>query len=137
MNLANALTGGFAKNITINLGNQMMFLSIAVLEIPSNLIFQRIAAQLFAFGLVPLLKIFIVNRNGFLVLRSILGLCEVGYIPGGIYTLSTWYTKPELAKRAAIFFFGMFGGDTISPLLGAGLLKLDGNKVFLGGNGYF
>ncbi|KAH7414117.1 hypothetical protein DE146DRAFT_750287 [Phaeosphaeria sp. MPI-PUGE-AT-0046c] len=47
MNLASALTDGFAKNIgvnqnTINLGNQLMFLGIVVLEIPSNLILQRI-----------------------------------------------------------------------------------------------
>lgn len=47
MNLASALTDGFAKNIsvnqdTINLGNQLMFLGIVVLEIPSNLILQRV-----------------------------------------------------------------------------------------------
>ncbi|PGH33882.1 hypothetical protein GX50_03282 [[Emmonsia] crescens] len=46
MNLANVLTGGFAKDIeidqnTVNLGNQMMFLSIVVLEMLSNLILQR------------------------------------------------------------------------------------------------
>lgn len=47
MNLASALTGGFAKDIgisqnTVNLGNQLMFLGIVVLEIPSNLILQRV-----------------------------------------------------------------------------------------------
>ena len=31
-----------------------------------------------------------------------------------------------MTKRIAIFFFGMFGGTAISPLLGAALLKLDG-----------
>ncbi|OJD14639.1 hypothetical protein AJ78_05036 [Emergomyces pasteurianus Ep9510] len=143
MNLASALTGGFARDIridqnTVNFGNQLMFLGIVLLEIPSNLLLQRIgprkwiAAQLFAFGLVATLQIFLVDRNGFLVSRSILGLCEAGYIPGGIYTLSTWYTKPELAKRVAIFFFGMFGGNAISPLLGAGLLKLDGKRGISG-----
>jgi MFS family permease len=61
-----------------------------------------------------------------------LGLAEAGYIPGGIYMLSTWYTRPELAKRVAIFFFGMFGGNAISPLLGAGILKLDGRSGLAG-----
>lgn len=47
MNLASALTDGFAKDIrvnqnTINLGNQLMFLGIVVLEIPSNIILQRV-----------------------------------------------------------------------------------------------
>ncbi|KAF2730687.1 MFS general substrate transporter [Polyplosphaeria fusca] len=137
MNLASALTGGFAKDIhvnqnTINLGNQLMFLGIVVLEIPSNLVLQRIgprkwiSAQVFIFGLVATLQVFVVNRTGFLVSRAFLGLCEAGYIPGAIYTLSTWYTRRELAKRVALFFFGMFGGNAISPLLASGILKLDG-----------
>lgn len=137
MNLASALTDGFAKNIrvnqnTINLGNQLMFLGIVVLEIPSNLILQRIgpriwmSTQVIIFGLVATLQVFVKNQTGFLVSRMFLGLCEAGYIPGGIYTLSTWYTKRELAKRVAVFFFGMFGGNAISPLLASGILKLGG-----------
>jgi MFS family permease len=138
MNLASALTDGFARDIrvnqnTINLGNQLMFLGIVVLEIPSNLILQRlgprkwISTQVVIFGFVATLQIFVKNKTGFLVSRAILGLCEAGYIPGGIYTLSTWYTKRELAKRVAVFFFGMFGGNAISPLLASGILKLGGH----------
>ena len=65
------------------------------------------------------------DRTGFLLTRTILGLTEAGYIPGAMFTLSTWYKKEEITKRIAVFFFGMFGGTAISPLLGAGLLKLD------------
>jgi hypothetical protein len=47
MNLASALTGGFATDIkvtqdTINLGNQLMFMGIVVLEIPCNMALQRV-----------------------------------------------------------------------------------------------
>jgi MFS transporter, ACS family, DAL5 transporter family protein len=47
MNLASALTAGFAKDIkvnqnTINLGNQLMFMGIVLLEIPFNIILQRV-----------------------------------------------------------------------------------------------
>ena len=49
-----------------------------------------------------------------------------------MYTLSTWYTKEELTKRIAVFFFGMFGGSAVAPLLGAGLLKLDGRGGLAG-----
>lgn len=47
MNLASALTGGFMDAIhvnqnTINLGNQLMFLGIVVLEIPSNMLLQQV-----------------------------------------------------------------------------------------------
>ena len=84
------------------------------------------SAQVFIFGLVASLQVFVKNRTGFLLARLFLGLCEAGYIPGGIYTLSTWYRRRELAKRVAIFFFGMFGGNAISPLLASGILKLGG-----------
>ncbi|PYI09378.1 MFS general substrate transporter [Aspergillus sclerotiicarbonarius CBS 121057] len=142
-NISSALTGGFASDIgvnqnTINLGNQLMFLGVIVLEIPSNMVLQRvgprrwISTQVFIFGIIATLQIFIRNRTGFLLTRAILGLAEAGYIPAAMYTLSTWYTKDELTKRIAIFFFGMFGGSAVAPLLGAGLLKLDGRGGMLG-----
>ena len=48
MNLASALTAGLKNDIKItqadvNLGNQMMFLGIVVLEIPSNMLLQRVS----------------------------------------------------------------------------------------------
>ena len=61
-----------------------------------------------------------------------LGLSEAGYIPGAVYTLSTFYTRKELAKRVAIFFFGMFGGNSLSPILASGILKLDGARGLKG-----
>ncbi|KAJ9148269.1 MFS general substrate transporter [Pleurostoma richardsiae] len=143
MNLGSALTGGFAKAIkidqsTVNLGNQLMFMGIVVLEIPSNMLLQRlgprkwISAQVFIFGVVATLQLLIRNRGGFLASRLILGFCESGYIPGAVYTLSTWYTKRELAKRTALLFAGMFGGNALSPLLASGILKLDGRRGLSG-----
>jgi MFS family permease len=143
MNLASALTGGFRQDIdidqsTINLGNQMMFLGIVVLEIPFNLILQRlgprkwIATQVLVFGLIATLQVLVKDRNGFLIVRSVLGLAEAGYIPGSIYTLSTWYRKRELGTRVAIFFFGIFGGNALSPILASGTLQLDGARGLAG-----
>ena len=50
MNLASALTGGFAVDMgiqqnTINLGNQLMFMGIVVFEIPCNMALQRVSVQ--------------------------------------------------------------------------------------------
>ena len=143
MNLASALTDGFAKDIgvnqnTINLGNQLMFLGIVILEIPSNIVLQRlgprkwISAQVLVFGMVATLQVFVKDKAGFLVARSFLGLCEAGYIPGAIYTLSMWYTKRELAKRVAVFFFGMFGGNAVSPVMASGILQLGGQRGMRG-----
>ncbi|KAF9873573.1 major facilitator superfamily transporter [Colletotrichum karsti] len=138
MNLASALTAGFAKDIdvsqdTINLGNQLMFMGTVVLEIPCNLLLQRfgprkwISLQVFLFGVVGTLQVLVKNRAGFLATRLMLGFTEAGYIPASIFTLSTWYTKRELAKRVAVFMFGQFGGNGLSPLLASGILKLDGH----------
>ncbi|KAL3462217.1 major facilitator superfamily domain-containing protein [Aspergillus heterothallicus] len=143
MNLASALTGGFTTDIgitqnTVNLGNQLMFMGIIVLEIPSNMLLQKIGpskwipAQVFVFGLIATLQVLLKNRSGFLAIRTLLGLAEAGYIPGSIYTLSTWYTPQELGRRVAILFFGMFGGNAISPLLGAGILRLHGRGGMAG-----
>ncbi|KAJ5355570.1 hypothetical protein N7517_010179 [Penicillium concentricum] len=142
-NIASALTGNFATVISvdqniINLGNQLMFLGVILLEIPSNVILHKIgprrwiSGQVCVFGIVACLQIFVHNKLGFLLTRTCLGLAEAGYIPGAMYTLSTWYTKEELTKRIAIFFFGMFGGTAVSPLLGAALLKLDGKNGLFG-----
>ncbi|OBS29619.1 hypothetical protein FPOA_03556 [Fusarium poae] len=137
MNLASALTAGLAADInidqdTINLGNQLMFMGIVIFEIPCNMALQKVgprkwmAGQVLAFGFTATMQVFIKNRAGFLALRLMLGFSEAGYIPGGVYTLSTWYTKRELSKRVSVFFFGMFGGNAISPILASGILKLEG-----------
>ncbi|KAK8139295.1 transporter [Apiospora sp. TS-2023a] len=153
MNLASALTAGFASDInvdqnTINLGNQLMYLGVVLLEIPSNLLLHKvglglstlppycwprwISGQVVAFGIVAICQVFITNRTGFLVSRAVLGLTESGYIPAALFTLSTWYTREQLAKRLAVFFFGMFGGNAIAPILASGILKLDGVRGLKG-----
>jgi MFS family permease len=91
-----------------------------------------ISAQVFVFGVVATMQLFVRSRGGFIVTRLLLGFAEAGYIPGAVYTLSTWYTKRELAKRVAILFFGMFGGNAISPLLASGILQLDGHEGIRG-----
>jgi MFS family permease len=90
------------------------------------------SAQVFVFGIMAIMQIFVTNRRGFLAMRAFLGLAEAGYIPGAIYTLSTWYRRRELARRVAILFFGMFGGNALSPLLASGILKLDTQRGLKG-----
>lgn len=143
MNLASALTGGFREDInidqsTVNVGNQIMFLGVIVFEIPFNMLLQRvgprkwIAAQVLIFGLTATMQVFIRDRGGFLAMRAVLGLAEASYIPSSIYTLSTWYRKRELGTRVAVFFFGMFGGNALSPILASGILQLDGVRGIAG-----
>lgn len=61
-----------------------------------------------------------------------LGIAESGYIPGGCYILSNWYKKSERARRTSIYFFGMFGGYAVSPVLCSAILLLDGKQNIVG-----
>ncbi|KAM5369639.1 hypothetical protein ACJZ2D_008898 [Fusarium nematophilum] len=137
MKLASALTAGFADDIhvnqaTINLGNQLMFAAVVIFEIPCNMALQRVGAQVFMFGTVATMQVFVRDRGGFLAARIMLGFAEAGYTPGAMYTLSMWYRRSELARRISIFFFGMFGGNAISPILASGILGLEGKRGIRG-----
>ncbi len=76
---------------------------------------------------------FVTNAGGWYAARLFLGLAESGFIPGGLYTLSRWYTKDELTKRTSIFFFGPSISAAFGSLIAAGSLRLDGHDSILYG----
>ncbi|KAK8050473.1 hypothetical protein PG994_012203 [Apiospora phragmitis] len=125
-NMANAITDRFMEDVGIdqdqsNVGQQMLSLGIVLTEIPSNMVLYRagpgrwLTLQLFLFGLRP-----------FLATRLLLGVAESGFIPGGLYTLSTWYTRAETAKRVMVYYFGNQAGQASAKLLAYGILHLRG-----------
>jgi len=71
---------------------------------------------------------FISNKGGYLTTRLLLGLMESGYIPGGLYVLSTWYTKKELALRTALYFVGNMLASATTGLIAFGILRLAGRN---------
>jgi MFS family permease len=115
-----------------NIGQQLLSLGIVLFEIPSNMILYKVGPgkwltfQLFLFGLVSTFQAWQKNYTGFLVTRFLLGVTESGYIPGGLWTLSTWYTRPETAKRVMIFFFGNQLGQASAKLIAYGILHMKG-----------
>ncbi|KAF3769457.1 putative MFS transporter [Cryphonectria parasitica EP155] len=142
-NIGAAYTDGFAFDVGItqdqyNTGNTLFSVGTVVLQIPSNLILYRIGptiwvvAQIFAFGLVSTFQAWQHGRRAFFATRTLLGLCESGFIPAGLYTLSRWYKKSEISKRYAIYFFGNNLATAISGLLASGILRLDGVRGFYG-----
>ena len=66
------------------------------------------------------------NYASFIATRFLLGVTESGFIPGGLWTLSTWYTKKETAKRVMIFYFGNQFGQASAKLLAFGILHMRG-----------
>ncbi|KAK6362111.1 hypothetical protein TWF730_005808 [Orbilia blumenaviensis] len=136
-NIANALTDNFFKDVGItqnqfNVGQQMLSLGIVLTEIPSNMILYRVGPgkwltlQLFLFGTVSTFQAFQNSYGSFIASRFLLGITESGFIPGGLWTLSTWYTRSETAKRVMFFYFGNQFGQASSKLLAYGILHMRG-----------
>ena len=136
-NVSNAITDNMMEDIGItqnqfNIGQQMLSLGIVLFEIPSNMILYRVGPgkwltlQLFLFGTVSTFQSFQNNYASFIASRFLLGVTESGFIPGGLWTLSTWYTRMETAKRVMIFYFGNQLGQASSKLLAYGILHMRG-----------
>lgn len=136
-NIANALTDRFTEDVGItqnefNIGQQMLSLGIVLFEIPSNMILYRVGPgkwltlQLFLFGTVSTFQAFQGSYGAFIATRFLLGTTESGFIPGGLWTLSTWYTRSESAKRVMLFYFGNQFGQASSKLLAYGILHMRG-----------
>jgi MFS family permease len=83
-----------------------------------------ISFQVLAFGLVATFQAFQYNYSTFLTTRILLGVAECGFIPGALYTLSTFYKRGELATVTAIFFLGNSLAGATSGLLAYGILPL-------------
>jgi MFS family permease len=135
--MANAITDNFMEDVGIdqdqfNVGQQMLSLGIVLTEIPSNMILYRVGPgkwltlQLFLFGIVSTFQSFQRGYGPFIVTRFLLGITESGFIPGGLWTLSTWYTRSETAKRVMIFYFGNQIGQASAKLLAYGILHMRG-----------
>jgi len=136
-NISNALTDNFMEDVGVtqnefNIGQQMLSLGIVLFEIPSNMILYRVGPgkwltlQLFLFGTVSTFQAFQNSYGSFIASRFLLGMTESGFIPGGLWTLSTWYTRKETAKRVMFFYFGNQFGQASSKLLAYGILHMRG-----------
>jgi MFS family permease len=110
----------------------MLSLGIVLFEIPSNMILYRVGPgkwltlQLFLFGIVSIFQSWQNSYGSFIASRLLLGITESGFIPGGLWTLSTWYTRKETAKRVMFFYFGNQFGQASSKLLAYGILHMRG-----------
>ncbi|KAL4922001.1 major facilitator superfamily domain-containing protein [Aspergillus aurantiobrunneus] len=136
-NMANAITDNFMEDVGINqdqfnVGQQMLSLGIVLTEIPSNMILYRVGPgkwltlQLFLFGIVSTFQAFQHGYGALIATRFLLGITESGFIPGGLWTLSTWYTCDETAKRVMIFYFGNQLGQASAKLFAYGILHMRG-----------
>jgi predicted MFS family arabinose efflux permease len=113
-------------------GQGLLYLGIVLLEIPSQMVIQRVGPQkwltfqVLCFGLVSTLELFMHDYGSFLGTRILLGVVECGYIPGALYVLSTFYKRSELGSRTSFFFLGNVLVAGMGGLLAAGIFKIKG-----------
>ncbi|KAM0433397.1 hypothetical protein ACHAPT_004275 [Fusarium lateritium] len=136
-NIGNALTDNFLADVGItqnwfNVGQQLLNAGIVLLELPSNLILYRvgpqiwIGCQILAWGLVSVFQAWQKGLGPFLTTRLLLGLLESGFIPGSLYTLSSWYKNSELSRRFGFFFLGNGIAQACGGLVAYGVLHMRG-----------
>jgi MFS transporter, ACS family, tartrate transporter len=109
-----------------------------VLEIPSNLVLQRLGARVWisriiiSWGVVAISMMFTRGARSFYLLRFLLGAAEAGFFPGIIFYLTRWFPSHERARAISLFMTatqiaGLIGGPFSGLLLSmTGLWDLAG-----------
>ena len=110
-------------------GAGILFFSYAFLQLPANLIFERLGARrwvfimLLAWGTISASFALVQDATTFYVLRFLLGAAEAGFFPGMIYYLTLWFPKGYRAQFIAMFmtaqpFAFIIGGPLSTLILG-------------------
>lgn len=114
------------------LGAGLFFVFYAFLEVPSNLILNRVGARfwiariMLTWGLLSMCMAFVWNDWSFYLVRMLLGAAEAGLYPGIIFYISFWFPKKIRAKAIGIFLLGVSLANIIGAPIGGLLLQMDG-----------
>src|SRR6202051_5020667 len=125
------------------LGAGAFFWGYFLLEVPSNLILEKVGARrwigriMISWGIVSGAFAFTQGPISFFILRFTLGLAEAGFFPGMILYFTYWFPPLHRARIVA----GFMAAIPISIGLGApvstGFLELDGVLGLAGWEGLF
>ncbi|RBR00198.1 hypothetical protein VDGD_09110 [Verticillium dahliae] len=121
-----------------NLAVLVFYIPYMLLEIPSNMLLNRlkpryyIASLVFLWGLTITLAGFSTRFAHLVAARVLLGVFEAGMFPGCLFLLATWYPRHALLTRTALFLLANDIAGSLSGLLGAGLGALDGVRAASG-----
>ena len=113
-------------------GAGLFFVGYAFLEVPSNLILQRVGARrwlcriMVSWGIVAAATVFARGEWSFWALRFLLGIAEAGFFPGVILYLASWFPEAERGRVIGYFYFGLPLALVLGNPLGGLLLGLDG-----------
>ena len=100
-------------NAVYGLGAGIFFIGYFFMEIPGNLIMNRIGARiwiariLITWGIIACLTSIVHTAMHFFMIRFFLGLAEASFFPGIIFYLSLWCRSRDQAKAVAFFMLAL------------------------------
>ena len=112
-------------------GMGIFFLGYFLLEVPSNLMMQKVGARrwigpiMIVWGVVSSVSMFAKTPALFYALRFILGMVESGFFPGVVLYLTFWFPRSHLAKTISMFMSAIaLAGAFGSPFSGWIMAKM-------------
>ncbi len=120
------------SSAVFGIGSGIFFLGYCLLEIPSNLVLERVGARLWitrimiTWGLISAAMMFVRTPLIFYLLRFLLGAAEAGFFPGVIYYLGLWYPSRRRARAIAAFMTAVPVTTVLGAPLSGALLELNG-----------
>ncbi|KAI0181712.1 putative MFS transporter [Hypoxylon sp. FL1284] len=132
-NLAQARLGTLEEDLGMtgtdfNLATSILFVGYILMQLPSNLLLTRVRPSVHLgvcmaiWGVISTAQAATRTFPALVVCRFFLGFAEAPYFPGGIFLMSSWYTRSELALRIAWFYCGHSLANAFGGLVGAGVL---------------
>lgn len=122
---------GFSSYI-YGLGAGAFFWGYFLLEVPSNLILERVGARrwiariMISWGIVSGSFAFVQGPVSFFILRFLLGLAEAGFFPGMILYFTYWFPPFHRARIIAGFMAAIPVSIGLGAPVSTALLELDG-----------
>ena len=120
------------SNTQFGFGAGIFFLGYLLLELPSNLILDRVGARLWlarilvTWGFISGLTAFVWNDWSFYGVRFALGLAEAGFFPGVLIYITWWFPARYRGRMVGLFMSAGVFAQILGPPLGGLLMRLDG-----------
>lgn len=110
----------------------LFFLPYAILELPSNLLMERVGARwwiariMVTWGIISGAHMFVWSENSLYVMRALLGAAEAGFFPGIVFYLTLWFPVAWRGRIIASFMTGIPIALIIGTPVSSLLLELHG-----------
>jgi MFS transporter, ACS family, tartrate transporter len=118
--------------LTYGLSSSAFYLGYVVFEVPSNLIMDKVGAQLWlarimiTWGLISALTACVIGPNSFLLIRFLLGVGEAGLFPGTLLLFTYWFPDAHRGRIVGFFTLALPVSVALGAPISTAILGMDG-----------